>query len=158
MRRIAACRPYPDLISGPRVIARLQFMYIRFVCAQRSTRARAEVGLFRSAYRDIDWGSASDCWIRDEIDRSLQWFDTYLDAPNVVTRCGRDGICWFRDSAARHVSEARYLARLLTEAGHPIAELRMDRPGTVIWSDAHQVVALPERDHPCLFRVVKARH
>ncbi|MEM7642208.1 MAG: hypothetical protein AAF366_06730 [Pseudomonadota bacterium] len=125
-------------------------MYIRFVCARRSIRARAEVGLFGPAY-DLLWGAGPDGWIKDEIRRSTDWFNRHLGFPRNLSRCGRDGICWFRSTAARHVSEARYLAWLLEEAGAPIRELRMERPGTVIWSDPHQVVALPERGHPRLF-------
>ena len=125
-------------------------MYIRFVSPWRCVRARAETGLFGPAYSAARAASVEP-WMRAEIRRSLDWFSLHLAVPWDLSRCGRNGVCWFRDQAGRHVSEARYLAWLIGEAGLPIAELRMDRPGTVIWQDDHQVVALPERNHPRLF-------
>ncbi len=127
-------------------------MFIRFVAPDRDIRARTERGLFGPAYETRRRFTPRDApWQVHEIHRLLIWFDRHLDAPDRFTvqqgrtKGQRNGVCWFRDSADRHVSQARYLGFLLGEMGVPIREHRAAHPGTVLWEDAQQVVALPER-------------
>ncbi|MDJ1006917.1 MAG: hypothetical protein QNJ13_03755 [Paracoccaceae bacterium] len=133
-------------------------MYIRFVTQRRDTRARAEVGFFEpAAALEARCRRAGDPWQVREIGRELRWFAANLAVPDRFTvqaprrRGARNGVCWFRDSAPEHVSRARYVAFLLGEVGIAVEELRSKRPGTILWSDRHQIVALPGRDHPRVF-------
>ena len=127
-------------------------MFIRFVSSQWDARARSCAGLFAPAYR-LRQSSAAPGWQRAELARELDWFARHLEVPArlrlPVGHRGRlNGVCWFRDCAAEHVSHARYIAWLLDENGVPIEELRASHPGTIIWGDDHQVVALTDRAAP----------
>jgi hypothetical protein len=129
-------------------------MYVRFIAPERDVCARTRRGLFGPAYETRDRFTPRDApWQVHEIDRILVWFDRHLEAPDRVAvqdfraKGRRNGVCWFRDAATDHVSQARYLAFLLDEMGVPVDELRARKPGTILWQDAHQVVALPERLH-----------
>lgn len=83
----------------------------------------------------------------DEIDRTLDWFEQWLDAP---TELDRERF-WFKADAQAYVVMARELARLVRSAGIPIVERRVRRvPGVVRWQDRHQVAVLTFRDTPRL--------
>ena len=63
----------------------------------------------------------------------------------------RKSLFWFKEDASfyRHekgsvVRRARDLARVITEAGVEIREIRVRDPGRIIWEDMKQVLALPE--------------
>ncbi len=125
-------------------------MYIRFVTPYWSDDCRSHVGFFR-AVRDVYRRHSPDDWRVGELGRQYDWFNERLAVPDRLARkVGRHGlrpgVCWFRDRAAEHVSRARYACWLIEDMGLPIRELRSDRPGTRIWEDAHQIVAIPERD------------
>lgn len=129
-------------------------MFIRFVTPHRDAESRCRAGLFSIAYAASRSPRIGD-WQRAELCRELDWFDNHLAAPGVlVTTTGhrqrRNGVCWFRDRAAEHVSRARYIAWLLSEHGALVEELRTERPGTTIWSDEHQIVAVAHRHAPHL--------
>ena len=127
-------------------------MYIRFVTPHWDPRSRTHRGFFASAYL-ASRSPQVDEWQRAELDRELIWFADNLAVPHVLAKPTghlqrRNGVCWFRDHAADHVSHARYVAWLLGELGLPIDELRAENAGTTIWADRHQVVALTDRRAP----------
>lgn len=133
-------------------------MFIRFVTPSRDPRARAEVGIFRPAYDLRDRYHPWDApWQVHEIHREICWFCRHLAVPHAFTvqrsrhRGQRNGVCWFRDGARDAIGHAWYLAHLLEDMGVPVCQIWSDAPGTILWSDADQVVALPGRDHPRLF-------
>ncbi|MEL6522934.1 MAG: hypothetical protein AAFQ66_18330 [Pseudomonadota bacterium] len=132
-------------------------MYLRFVSSHWDDQARAESGLFCafSVAREARDDGRLTGWQIDELGRMYHWFCLHLDKPgSFVRRCGkgeRAGVCWFRPEAAEHVSNARYMAWLLCDIGFPVEELRARRPGTILWSDNHQVVAIPYRNGPRAF-------
>jgi hypothetical protein len=131
-------------------------MYLRFVVPHRDVRTRAERGFFATAYM-VKWRSLeAPAWIRDEVTRELNWFDENLDAPRKLGRtAGRFGpvwgLCWFRPEAREAINRARYVGWLLTDVGHPVAGLKRDDPGEIIWQDDCQLVAKPPRDLPRMF-------
>ena len=125
-------------------------MYLRFTVPGTVTRARVAPGPFRLA-------SALCCSRGDTPDpvllalrRELDWFNEWLPVPRrfgVVAK-GRkwsDGICWFRDDAREMVGHAYVLAALLAECGVPIERSWTRDPGQILYRDAFQVVAKPER-------------
>ncbi len=127
-------------------------MYVRFIREEFLAEARCHAGFFDAAY-DAWYDRGDTDWRHVELRRELDWFNARLDTPDrfrqkIGRGRPRPGVCWFRDSATDHVSRARYVAYLLGELGRPIAELRSPGPGTVIWQDAHQIVAIPQRDRP----------
>lgn len=122
-------------------------MYIRFVSARRHRHCAAEEGIFQSfrhvQLRDQPQWLRRDYWdTRRRVER--------LSVPYVLTdrgwhRWAPQSLCWLKPEAEDYVSDMRYLAWLMTEAGVPIREIRSRNPGAIIWEDRHQIVAKPER-------------
>ena len=130
-------------------------MYIRFVSPHRDRVARVETGIFGAAY-EVDytpWRFADQPWHVAALRRELDWFARALKAPDRLhLRPGRkgfrSGFCWFRPEAQDHIAHARHMAWVLGELGRPIAEIRSRKPGTILWQDRYQIVALPSGDVP----------
>ena len=126
-------------------------MYLRFVTHGAVTRAAVRPGLFGVAYwlRDELWPSP----LAEAIDHELHWFGDNLPVPRgrhpFQVRAGRvwhsDGICWFRPTteARGSISHAHVLAALLTDGGVQVERLQAQRPGTILYQDAIQIVAKP---------------
>lgn len=130
-------------------------MYFRYVLPVRDPRTRAEAGLFGRAY-DVARDERVPDWLRDALRSELGWFDDRLAVPERLSRRFRrrgtiHGICWFRPEAGEAITRARYAAWLMTEAGVPVSEIRIDDPGERIWQDAMQVVAKPGGHVPVAF-------
>lgn len=124
-------------------------MYIRFVTSVWSDDCRTHLGFFH-AIHGARHRHGPDDWRVRELGRQYAWFCHRLAVPDTLARKvgrhgARRGVCWFRDSAGEHVSRARYACWLIEDMGLPIRELRSDRPGTRIWQDDHQVVAITDR-------------
>ena len=144
-----ACFRFNPKGSAPS--ARSFFMYIRFAQDRRDPVCRVAPGLFHAFHRLPPFDRED--WRHHEINRLYRWFNRNLDVPERLSaRVGRfaprRGVCWFADEAGEHVSNARYLAWLLSDIGVPIEELRSPRPGALSWEDPHQVVVIPERHAP----------
>jgi hypothetical protein len=126
-------------------------VFIRFVIPVYRHDSRAEAGFFYWAYWVRDRNGYAPLWIRQELARELFWFDSNLPVPDRFTRKFRrrrtiHGICWFRQEAGECVSRARYVGWLMTEAGAPVDEIRIDEPGEVIYRDNYQIVAKAPRN------------
>lgn len=120
-------------------------MYFRFVSAEVDLCSGMETGPFQSAGFVLD-NPASPRWLCDAIEREFDWFNDRLPVPPIVNRhIGRrgrvHGVCWFRPQATEHITRARHLAWLMTEAGWPVRELRVQHPGEILCRDDWQVVA-----------------
>jgi len=124
-------------------------MYVRFITPDWVPYARTRRGFFAAAYRAARCHTTPK-WLSEQLRQEICWFEENLDVPKALSKKTghgeRDGVCWFRDTATTHVSRARYVCWLLSEVGKPTQELRSTRPGTLLWRDDHQVVALAERD------------
>lgn len=125
-------------------------MYVRFTTPGVVTRARVAPGPFRAAY-DL-WSDRRDD--RDPVllalRRELDWFNANLPVPSrfgVVARGRRwsDGVCWFRDTARDMLVHAHAMAALLEDCGVPVQRTWTRDPGQLLYRDAWQVVAKPER-------------
>jgi len=131
-------------------------MYIRYVLPWRDPDSRVEAGFFRAAYDVAKAEGRVADWIRSELRRELDWFNAELPVPQRMWRTFRRrrpifGICWFRPEADEAIGRARYAGWLMTEAGLPVREVRVGRPGEVIWLDDYQVVAKPGPGLPVAF-------
>ncbi|KIC18662.1 hypothetical protein [Leisingera sp. ANG-Vp] len=122
-------------------------MYVRFTTRCVDVDARSSTGVFTAAY-DLfyDRSDLAKYWQMDELRRVLDWFNDHLSTPQRFfyrpgSKSEISGVCWFRDSAKDHVSQARYLAWLVSDLGTPVEELRHKSPGRILWEDEFQVVA-----------------
>ncbi|MFK7752025.1 MAG: hypothetical protein AB8B51_05705 [Sedimentitalea sp.] len=124
-------------------------MYIRFESMVRDRWSRAHLGVFCAAYELLyERPDLEGHWQFDEMHRLLDWFNAHLRHPrNMIYRPGRkgevSGVCWFHHRARRHVSQARYMAWLVSDLGVPIQVRRTTQPGRILWSSNLQIVASP---------------
>jgi hypothetical protein len=126
---------------------------IRFVTRDRHPPYGHRTGVFPAAY--ALWRShtlvAPDQ--QHELRALLDWFEENLATPTRFTRsryprATETAVSWVRASAREHVARLRRLVELLDDASIAVNELRIKRPGYVVYEDDHQVVALPFADTP----------
>lgn len=141
----------PRFFLGPR-----NEMFIRFVCAQKHPTLEAELGMF-AARDQIDLSLLPGSLQRAQ-EETFFWFSKRgpgLLYPRLTgklrTRNVRKSLFWFKEDASfwgypkgSVVQRARDLAKVITESGIEIREIRRSDPGRVIWQDLKQVLALPD--------------
>ena len=128
-------------------------MYLRFICGVRDNYSGLEAGVFGPAFDIVNYHIEVPFWHWKEIRQTLDWFNDNLDRPSRLKcrrRKARDraGVCWFRPEAERHISMARYLRWLVSEAGVPVWEVRSAQPGEIVFRDDYQIVAARNRSGP----------
>jgi hypothetical protein len=89
----------------------------------------------------------------EELRNILDWFNEHLARPRRLSVSRRPhaestAISWLRTSASEHLNRIRRLGALVESTGAVVYEIHTDRPGYVVYEDAHQVVALPFADTP----------
>jgi hypothetical protein len=117
--------------------------YLRFVVGADFDRPRRLAGPFQSAHcpDDEDDDSVPE-WFRVELTEAHAWFQQHLTVPPFDThRRWWAAVCWFRSDAGEPLARMWELARLLRAMDVPVRLLRTHKPGHVLWSDAHQIVA-----------------
>jgi hypothetical protein len=90
---------------------------------------------------------------QEELRAISDWLNEHLARPERLTvsrhpHAQSTALSWIRASAQVHLSHLRRLAALVGKGGKVVDELRTNRPGYVVYEDAHQVVALPFADTP----------
>ena len=156
-------------------------MYIRFVSAHPHPRVEAEAGIWDAYWRlrrhvDSQFEDALGRPIRHAPEKRTlrrKWL-ALLDAaePFHMLRCpalrgparvrgGRHALFWFKPTAAWKkagrgpgtvILDARALAGQMARWGIEIREIAIRDPGTILWQDAHQVMAIPQGPVPRAFR------
>ena len=134
-------------------------MYIRFVSSHQHPIANANLGMF-CAREEIDFSQLQDSDQRAQ-EEAFFWFSSRgpgrLLYPRLKgrsqTRNVRQSLFWFKEKAAFFgpdkgsvIKRARELAKVLSEAGTEIREIKMEDPGEIIWQDHKQILALPKTD------------
>jgi hypothetical protein len=132
-------------------------MFIRFVCNQPHPCVDAELGMF-TARDDIDFSKLKGS-VQKANEEAFYWFTPSgggeLSYPRLKGKTRtpevRKSLFWFKANATFFlgsggsvVERARQLAHALTMAGCEIREIRTAEPGTIIWEDTMQVLALPD--------------
>ncbi|MDQ3585790.1 MAG: hypothetical protein ACR2GW_02375 [Pyrinomonadaceae bacterium] len=122
-------------------------MFLRFVTLYLDDHSHMAAGIFTAAYELKDEEELPD-YTRHMLAEILSWFDEYLDEPHIFSRSprayGRNiGICWFKNTAQRHLEKTFELAALLEEHNVLIELLKAERPGYVVYEDDYQIVAEP---------------
>jgi len=124
-------------------------MYIRFVTPRVHPYSGRETGVFHTAYRLKYSGRLTD----DEIDLLNELLSPYgdLEVPPVyrdetIMQKRRDAaICWFKTHSRQMISHMYSVVAFLKFHGVPMALLRTELPGRVLYEDEHQVAAVPYR-------------
>jgi hypothetical protein len=110
-------------------------------------------GFFRSAYQ-LQESNTMTLGDKEAMENALLWFDRNIKTPARFNRTkskgwqrrNSQGLSWFRAEAADQISKAYQIVAILRKYGHEVKEVRTNRPGFVVYADAHQVVAEPFRD------------
>ena len=127
--------------------------YIRFVIPHVDKQSRRRQGLFRAMGTLID----ADALLPHEratYDEIYAWFSVNLKRPSLLRRARswRPGerraganiaLSWFKDSAIEHIRRMRTIAEILREHGLIVQTIVTEKPGYVVYEDAHQVAAEP---------------
>ncbi len=145
-------------LASPRTsLTKATVMYIRFITPRRVAAARgAAAGIFRAGY-NLWCDETNPDWLRNALRSELDWFNANLRVPNrlgVVTRKSNrryGGVCWFKDGARDCVAHAYLLSALLREAGLPVSRIATEKPGDIVYRDAHQIVAMPRSSTPTVW-------
>jgi hypothetical protein len=67
-----------------------------------------------------------------------------LDAPGAhVLEANLEAVSWFRATATDHIAQAERLIPILEDHGYRVTSARLRDPGTIVYADAAQVLALP---------------
>ena len=122
-------------------------MYVRFVVAERDERSQEWRGIVTALYalerrgelaeHELRWFREAEAWLNAHLARPARLAGSRR--PNAPERA----ISWLKMTAVEHVRRLRELAAILEEKAIPVQELRTERPGYVVYEDAHQVAAIP---------------
>jgi hypothetical protein len=128
-------------------------VFVRFVIRDTDEMSGYRQGFFTEAYR-LRRERHLQADEHQKLDELLKWLGKNLDVPKRFNRSRskgswrRDtrGICWFKTGSTEHVSKAQQVAQIMRRNGIDIFELKSDRPGFLVFEDAHQIVAEPFSD------------
>ncbi len=126
--------------------------YLRFVITRRDPDSGRRQGLFQACFGLRDQGKLDHIEARILAD-ALCWFNEELARPERLAKARRPhakpvALSWFKREAELHILKMLKLVYLL-EAHHcKVHVLTTDRPGYVVYEDAHQIVAEPYADTP----------
>ncbi len=126
-----------------------EMAFIRFAIGKLDEDSRRKQGVFH-AFADLRY-YGSLYWYEIELAAELRdWFDEYLERPTrFSTSKGRTygaqnrAICWFRDSALKHIAKIREMVAILEAHDVKVEMLKTNKPGYVVYEDEFQVVAEP---------------
>jgi hypothetical protein len=129
-------------------------MFVRFHTPWAQVRRGVHYGLFGPAYAATRSSRVPEV-LRLAVRHELDWFEYHLPVPGRRAFCVKsrkvwrpDGICWFVDDAGEMIARAFALAALVRECGLPVSKVATRRPGQVLYRDAYQIVAKPDRATP----------
>ena len=122
-------------------------MLIRFIIGRTDPDSGRRQGLFqalaelREPGRMLEHDHARLSAIGD-------WFDENLRVPTRFSRATgplrkAQAICWFRDSARRHIAKMWEYESVLRDYGVDVLVIRTRKPGYIVYQDEHQVAAYP---------------
>jgi hypothetical protein len=124
--------------------------FVRFVILARDSDSGKQQGFFQAIaeLRDAKKLSSDEDSIAN---MTIAWFEEHLATPSRFSRSLRTGaaatgLAWFRSSAQRHINNMRTLIPILHAHGRLTRMITTRRPGRIVYTDEHQVIAVPYRD------------
>ncbi len=122
--------------------------YIRFQTQLRCGWTGRPAGLFVAVGRVEDSPRLSPS-TRELLDEHLAWFNTNLLAPSLGER-GWRCLFWYRSESKELIRRMWDLVAILREEGVYVNKRWTNSPGQVLYSDRHQIAAIPQRDSAAL--------
>lgn len=130
-------------------------MYIRFAVSRIDDDSGRGLGIFQAAF-GLERGGflyPGEC---EALESTRAWFNENLERPSRFTnskppyyRKPRKAICWFKDSASRHIAKARILVEIVRNHDIEVRTLLTSRAGYIVYEDCYQVAAEPFADTKC---------
>ena len=124
--------------------------YNRFVVSKKDSDSQKRGGLFHAISDLVNSGALAEHEhvVADELG---VWFTQNLPVPrrfakSRAPRAKNVAISWFKDSAVEHIRKMHEVVQILAAHGIPVDVITTDRPGYVVYEDAHQITAEPFRD------------
>ena len=119
-------------------------MYIRFTVNYINKQSGINQGILGAAFKLSKEGRIPSS-LKKAFDLHLTWFQKSLLTPNIFEDSkSLSGVCWFKNSQIEIINKVRELVPVLETCGLAVSEIRSETPGTVIYEDSQQVVAVPE--------------
>jgi hypothetical protein len=118
-------------------------MFVRFTVRGLNDESDAPVGIFHAVryLRDDGLLTGDQEDIANEV---FDWLYDHLDAPaEGVLKANPEAVSWFRATATTHIACAERLIPIVEHHGYRVVTTRLLNPGTVVYDDAAQVLALP---------------
>ncbi len=127
---------------------------LRFVTNDRHEPFGHRTGIVHCVYKLLDARPEIALVARSELTNELNWLRQNMEVPQKFARSSRShaadvAISWVKSTAHEHLNCLRQMQLLLNVEGVPSECLRTRKPGTIVYEDDHQVVALPFADTPC---------
>lgn len=122
--------------------------YLRFQTQLRCTDTGRPSGLFLAAGR-VEDREALPAATREQLREHLSWFNRRLIVPSLGEHDWRAQF-WFRSDAGEMIERIWDLAAILREENVRVRMIWTRQPGRIVYSDKHQVGAVPRRDSPSL--------
>ena len=118
---------------------------IRFVGLVQNTENSSRMGIFSLLYVFRQNCDLEDYELR-ELERHCNWLGMHLRIPPPLKDNGNHrAISWFRSTAKEPLKRIRGVKAILEEYGYIVEQITTTDPGTVIYEDGWQVVAIPQR-------------
>jgi hypothetical protein len=120
-------------------------MFLRFTIGESDVDSNSFKGLFTAAYEIRDSGHLTENEAA-EVQELIDWFKKNLTIPDCFFRAeSKSAICWFTANAGEPLSRIWRLATFLRGNGKDVWLHKTSDPGRRLYSDRHQVVAIPQR-------------
>lgn len=124
-------------------------MYVRFVEALDADDAWQSDGVFTAAEKLLDTGKLHDYQVC-VLQHAYDWFNENLPVPpfrrnQELGHWSEDAVCWFCQEAVVPISYIWDIVAILKDHGVAVRMARTTCPGSIVYRDDLQVVAIPER-------------
>lgn len=122
--------------------------YLRFQTPFRCQDTGRPSGLFQAAGRVEDLRELS-AEMREQLEEQLAWFNRHLVVPTFGEHDWR-ALFWFRSEAGEMLERIWDLVAILREEDVQVRMVWTREPGRIVYSDKHQIGAVPLRKSQAL--------
>lgn len=125
-------------------------MYLRFEIDEKDDISGREKGIFMAMDILLEDGALYE--YEKELEKEIYaWFKKNLKVPKFQSsksgyHAKPRSISWFKSSAKEHIDKMRQYAQILESHDLSVKQITTERPGNIVYEDAHQIAAIPFND------------
>jgi len=118
-------------------------MFRRFVVGHINKQSGVQQGVLGVAYRiNREEQLEGDCKVA--LEHHLEWLMNAFPIPDIFDKPENlTGVCWFKDTAVDIIEHVLAIIPYVEKCGFTVTQLTSMLPGTVIYEDDEQIVAIP---------------